>query len=91
MDRFCVELAACRGMRNAVAKSGYTLIQFSGPATACRTLQRCEVAKSGTISIWQLASAESESRASGKQKPKVTPKTPGLLNRKFEHRLERSS
>ena len=46
---------------------------------------------SGPISFLQLASAESESRASGKQKPKVTPETPGLLNRKFEHRLDRSS
>ena len=46
---------------------------------------------SGPISFLQLASAESESWASGKQKPKVTPETPGLLNRKFEHRLDRSS
>ncbi len=46
---------------------------------------------SGPISFLQLASAESESRFTGKQKPKVTPETPGLLNRKFEHRLERPS
>ena len=50
---------------------------------------------SGIISTSHLASAETESWASvkqkpRKQKPKVTPETPGLSNRKFEHRLKRS-